>query len=390
MSLFKKIFIISTTLLVAALFFLGIYNLSFKKSSAIKDETATDGTVDPLFDFSKKKDATVADKKIQAITDEAIISPVLKSEGDYIMYYAKGNGNVLRVTPDGKEKKIVSSDTLSGLVDNAWSPKQDKVISQFRQGAYDTFSMYDFNTQKVKNFDPGMDNIVWSNMGDKIIYKYYDGKTKKWTLNVSDPDSSNWKELTELAYRNMKITQIPRSTMLSFWNMANSFEETNFSVVSMLGGEKKTIFSNKFGADYLWSPNGEKVLVSSVENKGGSRMNLSVMNSQAGEYVSLGTPTMVSKCIWSKDSSTVYCAFPGSIPDNAVMPNDYQEGKIQTKDSFWKINVAAGGKKDRIIEIEDLNAIGVSFDAKNLFLSSEEDALFFVNSYDGKLYRINL
>jgi len=226
-------------------------------------------------------------------------------------------------------------------------------------------------------------------MGDKIIYKYYDGKTKKWTLNIADSDASNWKELTGLEYQNMRIIQIPHSSLISFWNAANSFEETNFSIVSMMGGEKKTIFSKKFGADYLWSPNGERVLVSSVENKGGSRLNLAVMNSHGGEYSNLGTPTMASKCVWSGDNTTAYCAFPGNIPESAVMPNDYQEGKIQTKDTFWKINTAAGGKKERVVEIEDLNAIQISFDAKNLFLSSDEEALFFVNSYDGRLYRIN-
>lgn len=388
MSLFKKIFIVSTALLVAALFFLAIYNFSFKKNPVAGN--GAEEKSDPLFDLSKKKEKNPEDKKIMAITDEAIISPALKDDGDHILYYAKSNGNVLRVNLEGKEKKIISSDNLSGLVDNLWSPKRDKVISQFRQGEYDSFSMYDFNTQKVKNYDPGMDNIVWSNLGDKIIYKYYDGSAKKWTLNVSDPDAGNWKELTGLEYRNMKIAQIPQSTLVSFWNAPNSFEETNLSVVSMMGGEKKRIFSQKFGADYLWSPNGEKALVSSVENKGGSRMNLAVMNSNGGEYSSLNVPTMASKCVWSGENTVVYCAFPGSIPESAVMPNDYQEGKIQTKDTFWKINIAAGGKQERIVEIEDLNAMKMNFDAKNLFLSSDEEKLFFVNSYDGKLYRINL
>jgi hypothetical protein len=68
------------------------------------------------------------------------------------------------------------------------------------------------------------------------------------------------------------------------------------------------------------------------------------------------------------------------------MPNDYQEKKFTTIDTFWKINVA-NGKKDRIAELSDIKS---DYDAANLFLSSGEDTLFFVNRIDGKLYGISL
>ena len=45
------------------------------------------------------------------------------------------------------------------------------------------------------------------------------------------------------------------------------------------------------------------------------------------------------------------------------------------------------GKKERIV---DLSKITGSYDAADLFLSSDESALFFVNKLDGKLYRIDL
>ena len=105
-----------------------------------------------------------------------------------------------------------------------------------------------------------------------------------------------------------------------------------------------------------------------------------------GEYYELGIPTIVSKCVWSSDNKEVYYALPGGIPEKSVMPNDYQEGKFTTEDTFWKVEVSSG-KKERIVNTEEIKE---KYDSSNLFLSPTRSALYFVNKIDGKLYRISL
>ena len=46
---------------------------------------------------------------------------------------------------------------------------------------------------------------------------------------------------------------------------------------------------------------------------------------------------------------------PGNIPDSAILPNDWQEGKITTSDTFWKIDVSTG-KKERLVDPEKIGA----------------------------------
>jgi hypothetical protein len=92
----------------------------------------------------------------------------------------------------------------------------------------------------------------------------------------------------------------------------------------------------------------------------------------------------VKKCVWSTDSKSLFCALPGNIPETSILPNDWQEGKLQTTDTFWKIEVATG-EKERLIEIEKISG---SFDVLEPFLSQDEKTLFFSNKADGKLYRL--
>jgi hypothetical protein len=157
-------------------------------------------------------------------------------------------------------------------------------------------------------------------------------------------------------------------------------------ILFLLFGERKAIFRGKFGADYLWNKDGSLVLVSNVDTRAGSKMQLAVMNYNGGEYRNLDAPTFVSKCVWSRDGKTVYYSLPGNIPSGAILPNEYDEGKFQTADTFWKIDIT-DGKKTRIVEAVDIKG---SYDATDLFLNSDESFLFFTNKTDGKIYRIML
>ncbi len=380
----KKVFIVSFVLLVVVLIFLGIYNFAFKKKSPVVEGLPSQNEIPDkisLFDFGKDK--------IYPLADEPVISPVLSEDNKNIIYYSRTSGNVWKISLDGKEKEIISEDNLAGLVDVLWSPNKNKVISKFSKNGENTFYFYDYKTETGTELKSGIDDVVWTSLGNKIVYKYFDSRTKKRTLNIAESDGSNWKELAVIPYRNVSVESIPKTSLISFWNAPDAFLETSFQTVSIAGGEIKTLFSGKFGADYLWAPDGGKVLASFSNLKGGSKITLGVFNSNGGEYKNFGIPTLVSKSVWGKNSKVVYYALPGSIPESSVMPNDYQENKLATQDTFWKVDVNTG-KQERVIELSELEDVGENFDAIGLFLSSDEDILFFTNKTDGKLYGINL
>lgn len=384
MSLIKKAFIISSILFLIFLVFLGIYNFAFKKNSPQEKEgfSVAQKSVSPVPEVQNN----ISPQKIQLLAEESVIAPTISRDREHVLYYDRSNGNVFETDLEGKNKKTVSNKDIPGLKNIIWSPEKNKVVSTFENNGKPIFYSYDYDSKISEKIPERIYDIVWANLEDKIIYKYFDSKTRKKFIGIADPDGSNWKQLAETSFDYVSIAPIPRSSLISFWNRPHGLEETALQTVGITGGEAKTIFSKKFGADYLWSPDGEKMLVSSSETKGSSRIMLATINKNGGEYQNLNIPTFVSKCVWSKDGKKVFYALPGSIPEGSVLPNDYASKKFTTRDTFWKVDVTTG-KKERILE---LNEIKDNYDAENLFLSPSESALFFVNRIDGKLYRINI
>jgi len=373
----KKIFIISAALLAVVLIFLGIYNFAFKKSAQIAQQ--------PVVEPVKVAVAPAKAEKIKVISDGGVIGPVFDKKTQELKYYDVLTGLVWKMDAEGKGKQQVTNTKVANLKSVLWSPEQSKVLTTTQKDGQTSFYMYDYQSQKGTLLKNGLDTAVWDNLGVKIFYKYFNAASKERTLNIANPDGSGWQKIVDITVRKLSMAPVPLTSLVSFWNFPNKDEETQLQIAGMVGGEPKTILKGRFGADYLWSPDGAVALVSSLRNKDSNAITLGLVTIE-GVYSDLNIPTLVSKCAWSVDGKTVYYTLPGGIPDGTKMPNEYQEGKFNTDDTFWKINITTG-EKERIIEASD---IAGKYDASGLFLSPTEDALYFINKVDKKLYRIQL
>lgn len=380
MSNIKKVFIISLVILIITL---SLWIASLFRTPKIDDNVSPKSS-------TKKLDVTIglsSNSKIVALSDEAVVSAVLMKNESFLGYYSKNTGKNISVDTNGARKITLRDNEISGLADVFWSPDRVKAITKtVSQSGEINFSYYNYDNHTEVPFKKNLDNVAWQSSSNRIFYKFFDPRTKERTLNTADPDGSNWKELADLKYRDISIAQIPGSSVVSFWNKPDAFSKTYLDSMPISGGGRRALFSDKFGADYLWDNDGKWALVSHSDVQNGSKMQLAIINQNGGEYKNLDFPTFVSKCVWSKNNDFVFCALPGGMPEKAILPNDYDENKFSTVDTFWKVNVKTG-EKTKIEIPEDTNQ---KFDAKNLFLNFEEKYLFFINKIDGKLYRIEL
>lgn len=377
----KKIFYISTGLLLLALIFLVAYNFAFKNN--VNDPSA--GTKPETFTKEEELEDNVPSSSIVNPINENIVGASI-SENEEIHYYSLDNQALKKGSIEGKDKSVLLSN-LPGVPSRVvWSPKKDKALLFLKQSnGQSLWHFADLATKTLVPLKPEMSRLAWDNLGEKIFYQYTDSRNGKITLNISNPDGTDWKNLTDLK-RDTFISAIPKSTSVSFWSKPSALQNTYFESVSIAGKNPRLILSEKFGADYLWSPNGEKVLVSASDAKGGNGISLYVMNANGGEFQTLSIPTVVSKAAWSKDNKTVFYALPGSLPKDAMLPDDYFNKPLSTKDTFWKTDTSTG-KQSRLV---DLKEIKQNLDSSDLFLSPNEDALFFTERTTHKLYRIDL
>ena len=145
------------------------------------------------------------------------------------------------------------------------------------------------------------------------------------------------------------------------------------------------VISDVYGFSVKWSTKGDKLLYSKTSPKGES-IGIFVADSNGTNEKATGISTFAEKCIWSQDVRYIFCAIPKNIKDARVSPDDFYKGTFVGDDEFYKINVTTG-EKINILGDENLT---MSYDANDLFLSPQEDYLFFVNKGNGLLYSIEL
>ncbi|NTW46043.1 MAG: hypothetical protein HGB18_03275 [Candidatus Moranbacteria bacterium] len=378
----KKVFTVSIALFAVTLLFVGAYYLIFRKTGntaivdATKHEESRQETEQAFLEGATESD-------IVAVTDFAVIGATDLDESHLAYFHGR---NLKRSTLGGGAEEILIDNLPGTAADASWSPDRSKVLVLLGTESGDRWHLVTLSDRKVTPLRNGISSPKWSNLSERIYYSYTDPGTGKAELDSAKPDGTDWKKISSLTSPTSFLQTIPSSATLSFWSRPSAFEETSMSIVPATGGEPRRIFSGKFGADYLWSPDGSKVLISNTVTKGGADVRLGIANRDGGEFRTLLVPTIVSKAVWSKDGKTVYYALPLSIPENSVLPNDYYNRPIHTQDSFWKIDTSTG-KSERIIDPE---AIGGTYDSIDPFMDQSQSYLFFTDRTSGKLFRIRL
>lgn len=380
----KKIFIVSLILLLIALISWGTYAIIIKTKLPDKNQSHLDSeNVNNKKNDSSELNDTSTDSKISIfnISDIGIISADIDISQNLIRYVTE-NGVLMTMTPRGTNQKELFKFNISDIKKIIWSQTNNDLIIY----AHDELYTYSSETNETYKLNSSIDYANWSNINDKILYKYFDNKTNSRSINISKQDGQNWKEILDVPFRHISFIQVPNSSNVAYWNTGDGFIQSKLQTINIISPNKPTlIHEGLYGADYLYSPNGKNILVSSAKSKGSSDITLGIMNKNGGEYKNLLAPTLIQKSIWSKDNKTIYYAHPTNIPENSIMPNDYINGKFKTRDAFWKLDM--NGEKTRLIDLENLTE---NIDARNLFLSKNEDSLFFINNVNNLLYRLKL
>ena len=378
----KIFFGITLGIFLFSLLLWGVYNVAFRHNTTIptikKDSL--------LIQTNSFPNTFEPSEKILPVITERIVSATAHDRSLY--FYSLDEEAFRTSTLDGKDKKTLLSNLPGIPIRIVWSPLKEKVLVHTKKSNGSTFwYVADLKLKTLTELKPEISRVSWDNTGSKIIYQYTDLKTGSKTLNISRPDGSEWKVITELDAKEFFITPIPSSILVSYWSRPNAREKGLFSSVSLSGGDKTILLSNKLGADFLWSPTGDMVLVSSTDEEDPSKIRLFLMNASGGELRSLNNvATLIAKAAWSKNGRALYYALPGSLPESSVLPNDYFEKNLHSQDSFWKIDVATN-TTERLVDLKDLTT---SYDATDLFLSPNEDMLYFTDRVSQKLFMIEL
>ena len=379
----KKFFFISLFLFILFLIILIAYNFAFKNNENDPKVTEAEKITQEL-DAALEESGSALSAKIENPINEEVLGVSMDSNGA-LYYYSISDEQIKKANFDGKEKQTLLSN-LPGVPERLlWSPKKDQVLIGLRQGKTLRWHHATITTKSLTPLKPAISRVAWSTNGEKIYYQYGGGGGER-SVDIANPDGSNFKTLAKIGTIDHFVGSVPQSVRLAFWTRPTGLETTILESIEQDGSDRKTLLTNRYGTDYLWSPNGKYILFSSTKNRAGSDMALGLMNENGGEIRDLGIPTLVSKVTWSKDSKTLYYALPGNLPAESVLPDDYYQKPLFSEDTFWKIDIETG-QKSRLLELGE----GIPpLDSSDLFLSPREDYLFLTDRKSKRLYRLVL
>jgi len=263
--------------------------------------------------------------------------------------------NFIRLSPNGQRVLVAFGDPrlpqwgVFDVIDKTWRPMPDGIVNV----------AWGENANTLIGFAKNGDNVNLSiiNIGEsqpsvKIIAK--DLRFQDVNLDFSPPN-------------NLFIEEKPAANYLGrIWSM-------NIKDLSI-----HSLFSPENGLMLGLSRDKTTALIFS--SRGGFRiLDAKTLNTVSPAPFS----TLPSKC--SPDSLIIYCFVPqGDNFKNAVLPDDYLEGKFYTSDSLYKINLGT----DEITPIAiPQNGVSGPIDAENPV--TQAGNLYFMNRYDDSLYILN-
>ena len=321
--------------------------------------------------------------EIKQVSDKKAFSLTIDESGQSIKYYLKNDGRVAKSNFDGSSSAVAQNTALPDLYWAVWSPDKKKVLSFFKTPSAVKRYSFDYNSRQGVVLSENIKSAAFSPSGEKIVYQYVKEQNQQNDIAVANADTSNWKIIFQTRLENLVVLW-PRPDKIYLLDMPSGAKKGSLFSLSYPAGDFKKIVSDKFGFSAKISPDGQKILYQTTDERG-KNLKLFVSDSGGDNESPLPVATLAEKCVWSQDSQNIFCAVPQKLSEFAIWPDDYSGGRITVKDDFYIIDTATN-KKTKIAGSSDQQ----TFDATELTLSPQEDYLFFIDRLAGFVYGIKL
>ena len=306
--------------------------------------------------------------------------------GDGVRYYDKEQGKFFQVDKDGTQS--LSDQLFPDAEEITWSPKSNKAIVTFPDQSK---VMYDFDKQEQVTLSKQWDDIDFSPSGEQIGFKNMSDKESERWLAVSNPDGSEVKLIEPIGDKgnDVAVNWSPNSQVVALFREGVSGTAQEVLLIGQYGENFKSITTDGRGFEGLWSPTGDQLLYSVYNAESRYNPTLYLVDS-AGDRVGaneikLGLQTWVSKCTFASNESFAYCAVPLYLPTGAGL---YPSVVDNTNDTIYRINVNTGTKS--IIALPTFSTGDRDYTISSLFLSNNEQILYFTDGSTGELYGVGL
>ncbi len=306
------------------------------------------------------------------LTDESVVSPNLLYRGDGLSYFNnlgqlfQTNFSISGDTVLLSNKRELSIPQKPNISKILWPQAGVSYIAEFQSGGKKSWSFYDSAKADYVDLPPQVFSLDWLPSGDRIMFIWVDEQNKA-TLNVSNPDSTNYQTIAEMYEPDNVIKVSPDGQSVLFHRTQGPDQNLNPIIyVSADGQNFRTIIRDGYNQGVMWSADSQKFV---FLRRNPSTGLFGVWYSELTNSVikSLGVESTEDKILWSRDNQTVYVAGKSSQGSGEVL---------------YKINT-------QTLEKTELDP-GTMVDFQSLFMNTSESVIFFRNGTDQALYYMML
>jgi hypothetical protein len=322
---------------------------------------------------------------INPVSNDSAQGAALSSDGQNTLFYDAKDGKFYQIDKNGS--KITLSDQAFHNVSNVdWSPNKDKAIIEYPDGFK---IMYDFKNQKQYTLPNNWEDFSWNQRGDQIVFKATSQYSENNWLAIANPDGTGAKPIENMGDNGDKVTVSwsPNNQVIAFsaTGQARSAWQQEILLIGQNGENFKSLIIDGRGFEDQWNPRGDSIAYSVYSADSGYKPTLYLVKAQGDEIgndkIDTGLNTWSHKCAYNSSGSYLYCAVPKNMPEGSGMVSDLA---TNLQDNFYKID-ASTGEKTFLAE----GAMG-DYDVAQLFISGNEDTLYFIDKNTGTIRYIKL
>lgn len=293
-----------------------------------------------------------------------------------IFYIERQSGNVFSYDVSSGTPTRTSNKTVPGIQLAKWLPGASTAyVTYLSDENFSTVSTYALSASGADGFylPQNLSDIAVSSTSLLMLASGVNGSS----ATLSKLDGTGGKQVFSSALSALRISFAGKNRYFAFTKPAAALDGAAFLIdgtgmFSRIAGPAKGLVG-------LISPSGTRVLVSSIDGNG---MHLSLIDTVTGKSSELPIQTIADKCVWTADSSAVYCGIPYR-PPKGTYPDDWYQGVVHFSDRIWKID-AVGSYTQLVLDFSsetkgDLDAISLAINPSSTILS-------FVNKNDGSLW----
>ncbi len=308
-----------------------------------------------------------------------------------LRYVEKATGHIYQTYADRISEKKFSDTTILRIHEAIFGNSAQAVIMRYLRPDESTIATFIGKLPAdVLGADSGMNKLQGTFLPENVTDLSISKDSTKMFYLYNLKDMGIGMVSTAFGENRTQVMDLAFTEWLSIWS-----SDDNITLTSKASGkapgyaytlnsntkEFNKILGGVYGLTTQISPDGRLILYSN------NQLALNIFNIETREITPLSIRTLAEKCVWTKDSTVLYCAMPSFVGEG-TFPDTWYQGEISFNDQLWKVEL--GTTPIETFLDPKFSPAGEELDIVNLTLSEDESYLFLMNKKDAYLWELRL